>query len=101
MFIGFFLDTLCAWFLGLKWFETSADNTSADTSWVELLWGYLADTKRLRLFWFEGKWVMLSDDPAYFFVFPSVVTLFRTWRRAVGSLRKVVPVVPWALVSRT
>ena len=29
---------------------------------------------RLPPFWYEGKWVMLDDDPAFFFVLPSVVT---------------------------
>ena len=52
-------------------------------------------------FWFEGKWVMLDEDSAYFFVLPSVVTLFRTWRRAVGSLCKVLPGVSWNYLKQT
>ena len=36
-----------------------------DTSWVELFLSYLGVTKRFLPFCFEGKWVMLEDDPAY------------------------------------
>ena len=95
-----FLRTLKDWFLNLRWFECSVDGAWVDTSWVELFWGYLATTGRLPPFWYEGKWVMLDDDPAFFFVLPSVVTLFRTWRRAIGSLCKDLTQVPWAVVSR-
>ena len=61
---------------------------------LSFFFGFLAVTKRLQPFWFEGKWVMLDEDLAYFFALPLVVTLFRTWRRAVGSLCKVSPGVP-------
>ena len=78
-----FLSTLYDWFLGLEWFEASQDGTWTDISWIELFWGYLADTKMVPPFWFEGKWVMLDEDPAFAFVLPSVVTLFRTWLSAL------------------
>lgn len=52
-------------------------------------------------FWFEGKWVMLDEDPAFAFVLPSVVTLFRTWRRAIGSLCKCLLEAEWSFVRRT
>ena len=44
---------------------------------------------------------MLDEDPAFAFVLPSVVTLFRTWRRAIGSLCKCLLEAEWSFVRRT
>ena len=44
-------------------------------------------------------WTMIQ--PFFFFVLRSVVTLFRTWRRAVGSLCKALTHTPWAMVHRS
>eukprot|EP00438_Fugacium_kawagutii_P015502 Skav201350 [mRNA] locus=scaffold2643:37261:41997:+ [translate_table: standard] len=93
-----FTRDLAQWLVAKPWFA-SVDLPGVgllnDTSWLELFWVFVWDTRGYPPFQFEGAWVRTSDDPVLMFALPSAWSLFRSFRSFVGSLLKAGVSCPW------
>ena len=89
----------------IRWFETLSFVPSVqviphgvleDIAWIEFFWIFVSVTGIVPPFRYNGDWVSLRDDPAFHFVLPPFLALFRTWKRSVDVLQASgVLSVPW------